>query len=83
MDNSIQSPRHHQLASLLREFRENANLSQSELASKLQEPQSFVSKYESGLRRLDLIELEQVSHAIGMKLVEVVNIFEEREPSES
>ena len=45
---------------------------QVDLASKLGLPQSFVSKYESGERRLDLLELEQVCICCGITLVDFV-----------
>lgn len=38
-------------------------------------PQSFVSKYESGERRLDLVELQQVCHALRVDLVALVREF--------
>ena len=46
------------------------------LAKKLEKPQSYVSKYESGERRLDLLELEQVCRAIGIQLKVLVERFE-------
>lgn len=79
MEKSIQSPRHDALADLLRELREAAGLSQQEVASKLDEPQSMVSKYETGVRRLDLVELEQIASALGVSLTEIVQKFEARE----
>ena len=41
----------------LKEARESAGLTQVQVALKLKKPQSFVSKGESGERRLDVIEL--------------------------
>lgn len=66
------------LCALLRESREAAGLRQADVASALDLPQSFVSKYESGERRLDLIELRQVCRALGVPLQQVVRAFEER-----
>ena len=43
----------------------------------MEQPQSFVSKYESGERRLDLVEMDQVCRAIGIDLGEFVRRFEE------
>jgi len=64
------------LQSLLREIRLDADLRQSELAKRLGQPQSFVSKYESGERRLDLLELRQVCEAVGISLKEFIRKFE-------
>ncbi len=49
---------------LLVDARTKNNLSQVELGQKLCRPQSFVSKYERGERRLDVIEFEEVAKAL-------------------
>ncbi len=64
------------LLELLRQIRQEAGLKQTELAKKLREPQSFVSKYESGERRLDLLELQQLCMALNLSLTEFVRRFE-------
>jgi ribosome-binding protein aMBF1 (putative translation factor) len=43
--------------SILREARRTTGLTQMEVAAKLRRPQSFVSKSESGERRVDVVEL--------------------------
>lgn len=43
------------------------------MAERLQVPQSFVSKYESGERRLDVIELRHVAEALGTTLASIVS----------
>ena len=57
---------------LLRGVRAEAGLTQSELASRLGTDQTFVSKYESGERRLDILELREVCRAIGIDFVNFV-----------
>ncbi len=52
---------------LLVEARKKAALSQAQLADKLSRPQSFVSKYERGERRLDVVEFELVANALGIE----------------
>ena len=42
----------------LREARRTAGLTQAQVAAKLRRPQSFVSKCESGERRVDVVELQ-------------------------
>ena len=80
MRKSIHSAEQARLQKLLREVREGAGLRQMELAERLGKPQSFVSKYESGERRLDLIELHQVCRVVGISLVDFVGRFESLSP---
>ena len=46
------------------------------MAQKLGKPQAFVSYYESGARRLDLLELRLVCKVLGVRLVDFVRRFE-------
>jgi transcriptional regulator with XRE-family HTH domain len=64
------------LAGLLRQLRQDANLRQQDLAERLNQPQSFVSKYESGERRLDLVELHEICTALGIALTTLAQRFE-------
>ena len=57
------------LLALLKRIRAEAGLTQSEMARRLRQPQSFVSKYESGERRLDILELREVCKATGTSWV--------------
>jgi len=52
------------LRELLTEARSKAGLTQLDVASRLERPQSFVSKYESGERRLDVVEFLEVCTAV-------------------
>jgi len=58
------------LQRLLRELRREAGLPQVEVAKRLGKPQSFVSKYESGERRLDVLELRELCRALEVDFVE-------------
>ena len=62
---------------LLRQARSNAGLRQADLAARLSRPQSFVSKYESGERRLDLVEVWEICCALGLSLRDLAKQFEE------
>ena len=60
------------LPSILTSLRNELGLRQVDLAQKLGRPQSFVSKYESGERRLDLLEINEICIALHVSLSEVV-----------
>lgn len=72
------------LLSLLRAVREEKGLQQTDVANALGRHQSYVSKYEAGARRLDLLELKDVCDAIGVELAEFVRRLESllEEPAE-
>lgn len=57
-------------------MRREKGLTQAQVAARLDRPQSFVSKYESGERRLDLIELRAVADALDSRLRDVVDRWE-------
>lgn len=67
MEKSRHSDDHQRLRVLLRQLRDEAGLTQTEVAKRLRVSQSFVSKYEAGDRRLDVIELRKVLNALGAK----------------
>ena len=57
MDKSIHTAEYAAVLALLREGREAAGLTQVQLAKRLKQSQSFVSKVEVGERRLDVVQL--------------------------
>lgn len=68
MKKNLYTQRQRILLELLRETRKEAGLRQDDVAERLGRPQSFVSKYESGERRLDILELYDVCGALGVTL---------------
>ena len=69
MKKNIRLDQQKKLLVLLRGIRADAGLTQTELASCLARDQTFVSKYESGERRLDILELREVCQALGTDLI--------------
>ena len=70
MTKSVFSEQYERFKQLLIEARKKAGLTQVELAERLSRPQSYVSKYERGERRLDVIEFLNVAEEIGIEPVE-------------
>lgn len=77
MDKSIYTREYAVLLRLLRETRERAGLTQVDLAAKLGQSQSFVSKCERGDRRLDVVQLRTILRALGTSLSDFVSRLEE------
>ena len=76
MTKTIHTPEHERLIKRLVQLREEAGLRQTDLAERLGRPQSFVSKYETGERRLDVVELRTICSALGTTLEELVRYLE-------
>jgi transcriptional regulator with XRE-family HTH domain len=63
------------------EARKAQNLSQQELAKRLGRPQSFVSKYERGERRLDVVEFLHVARELGLSATDIMAEMERKLPA--
>ena len=70
MVKTIYSVEYFDLLLMLRKKRLDANLSQKELAKRLNVKRSFVGKTERGERRIDVIELQAVCRALGIDFIE-------------
>lgn len=69
---SLYSPEYERFLGQLKEARVRAGLTQTDAARRLGRPQSFVSKCESGERRVDVVELGQFCKAYNLTLVRFV-----------
>ena len=58
---------------MLVEYRRAAGLTQAAVAARLERPQSFVAKIESGERRVDVVELVELALAVGFDPADFVN----------
>ena len=74
---SLHSPEYKSFLRLLIEARENAGMSQRDLAKRLKKPQSYISKSETGERRVDPVELIAFCHGIGIPWVDFAAKVEE------
>ncbi|HEX8145285.1 MAG TPA: helix-turn-helix transcriptional regulator [Pyrinomonadaceae bacterium] len=59
------SGKYEQFQRLLIQAREDAGLSQQDVADRLGRHQTYVSKCERGERRMDLIEFLEIARAVG------------------
>jgi transcriptional regulator with XRE-family HTH domain len=64
------------LLELLRALRKQRNLTQEQLAKSMGVKQAFISKYETGERRLDFIDLIGICDVLGMSIVKFAERFE-------
>ena len=78
MRKTIHSANHKVLCELLREVREEAGLTQTELAVRIKKDQTFVSKYETGERRLDVLELREICVVLGVPIGTFIRRLERR-----
>ena len=76
--NTVRNEGQKRFRELLVAARKDADLTQAELSSRLKRPQSFVSKYERGERRLDVVEFGEVARALGVDPVQfLANLYRE------
>lgn len=72
MTESAFSEQYDRFRKMLVAARKDTGLTQIEVAEALGRPQSFVSKYERGERRLDVVEFLELSHAIGFDYISLL-----------
>lgn len=72
MQKTIYTKRQQRLCALLKAARKKAELTQTGLAKRLGTYKSYVSRYERGDRRLDVIEFLAVTEALGLRPAEVL-----------
>lgn len=70
MEKSLHSEGYALFLRQLRDARKKAGVTQAELAIRIRETQSFVSKCERGERRLDAVEIWTFCRALGVPFVD-------------
>lgn len=83
MEKSVFTDEYAVVLQLLRQLRESAGVTQVEMAERLGQSQSFVSKYERGDRRLDVIQLRTICETLGSSLPAFVRSLENGLKSDS
>lgn len=72
MTDSIRTQEYRTLLSKLRNARIKAGFSQREVAEKFGKPQSYISKVESGERRVDVIEVKKFAAIYKVSVSELI-----------
>lgn len=70
---STHSQQYESFREALKQARIDQGLTQKAVAARLNVPQSFVSKYENGERRLDVVEFIAVAKALGVDYLKVLH----------
>ena len=81
MSKSVFSEKYNRFRELLIEARHKKNFTQAEVARRLEKPQSYVSKYELGERRLDVVEFLEVAGVLGINVCRFLQKLEEERTS--
>ena len=66
------------LRALLKDLRKDAGLTQVELSNALGKPQSYVSKYETGERKLDYVEINDICKVLGVSMEKFNKLYEKK-----
>lgn len=72
MSTSVYNDDYKKLIERLKQARLDAGLSQQVVADELNKPQSYISKVESGDRRLDIIEVKEFAKLYKKKLEDLI-----------
>jgi len=75
MPNPLHRKQYEIFRRLLVKARDVAHLTQMEVAARLGKPQSFVSKYERGERRLDFAEFVDVAGVLAIDMQQFINTY--------
>lgn len=77
MPKSVFSQKYRRFRFLLAQARKQAGLTQIQLSKRLHRPQSYVSKYETGERRVDVVEFLDIAKAMGISAGDILEQLED------
>ncbi len=78
MEKSIYSQEYSFFLDQLREAREKKGMTQAEVAERLGQTQSFISKVERGERRIDIVELRAFCRAMGVSFTNFITAIDRK-----
>lgn len=76
MSNEPWDHRHAAFQSAIKQIRLKAKLTQAEVAEQIGKPQSYVSKYERGERKLDYIEVLEICAVCAISIARFQRLYE-------
>lgn len=72
---SLHTQKYEVFRNLLIQARKDAQLTQVQLAAQLNKPQSYISKYEGGERRLDFTEFVELASLLDIDTQKFINDY--------
>lgn len=75
MSNKLWDKKQQAFRAAIKEVRTNSELTQVQLAKKLKKPQSYVSKYETGERKLEFVEVMDICSVCGISMKKFADIY--------
>lgn len=76
MEGSVYTKEYRVFLALLRKAREDAGLSQRQLAQKLEKSYSYVAKLETGYSRMDIYQIRCYLQAVGVPFIDFMLAYE-------
>jgi DNA-binding XRE family transcriptional regulator len=83
MEKTLFRPEYRILLGLVRQARRDAQITQDDLATRIQAPRSTITKWETGQQRMDLLEFWSYCQGIGANPIELLQRFQNALETES
>jgi transcriptional regulator with XRE-family HTH domain len=77
MDKSVYTGQNKRFCELLIAARKKAGMTQTELARRIDADQAFISKYENGDRRLDVVEFLKIAEVLNIDPASIMRVLRE------
>jgi len=77
MEKTLFRPEYRILLGLVRQARKDAQITQDDLAARIQAPQSTITKWETGQQRMDLLEFWSYCRGIEVNPIDLLQRFQD------